>query len=420
MFWTYVFLAIIVTYTTARLYLMLRHSRHIACNRNAVPSAFSPYITLEHHQKAADYAQAKIKFGLIALGLELLVLMAWTLGGGLSMLVSLLSELDINNIWTGLLLLMVFGVIGTLIDLPLSWLAQFKLEARFGFNRSTQAIFWADTIKNLLLSAVIGLPLLGILLWIMQTLGSTWWAWAGSLLIGFNLLMLWVYPTWIAPLFNKFTPLNDNILKARIEALAQRCQFNLTHIFVMDGSKRSGHGNAYFTGFGKNKRIVFFDTLLTQLNPEETEAVLAHELGHYHHKHVIKRMLWLFISLFIMLAAVGYLMQQPIFFQALGVPFKLNGGNEAMALLLFSMVSGYILFFLNPISNRLSRKHEFEADAFAATHASGSALQSALVAMYRDNASTLTPDPLYSLVFDSHPPAPVRLAALRKLTKAVA
>jgi STE24 endopeptidase len=419
MFWTYVFLAIVIIYTTARLYLMLRHSRHIACNRNAVPSAFALNITLEQHQKAADYAQAKIKFSLISLALELLVLMAWTLGGGLSLLVNLLSELNINNISTGLLLFTAFGVIGILIDLPLSWVAQFKLEARFGFNRSTQATFWTDTIKNLLLGAAIGLPLLGVLLWIMQTLGATWWIWAGSLLIGFNLLMLWVYPTWIAPLFNKFTPLNDNVLKARIEALAQRCQFNLTHIFVMDGSKRSGHGNAYFTGLGKNKRIVFFDTLLTQLNPEETEAVLAHELGHYHHKHVIKRMLWIFISLFIMLAVVGYLMQQPVFFQALGVPFNLNGGNEAMALLLFSMVSGYILFFLNPISNHLSRKHEFEADAFAAKHASGSALQSALVAMYRDNASTLTPDPLHSLVFDSHPPASVRIAALQKITKAL-
>jgi STE24 endopeptidase len=419
MFWTYVFLAIVIIYTTARLYLMLRHSRHIACNRNAVPSAFALNITLEQHQKAADYAQAKIKFSLITLALELLVLMAWTLGGGLSLLVNLLSELNINNISTGLLLFTAFGVIGILIDLPLSWVVQFKLEARFGFNRSTQTTFWTDTIKNLLLGAAIGLPLLGVLLWIMQTLGATWWIWAGSLLIGFNLLMLWVYPTWIAPLFNKFTPLNDNVLKARIEALAQRCQFNLTHIFVMDGSKRSGHGNAYFTGLGKNKRIVFFDTLLTQLNPEETEAVLAHELGHYHHKHVIKRMLWIFISLFIMLAVVGYLMQQPVFFQALGVPFNLNGGNEAMALLLFSMVSGYILFFLNPISNHLSRKHEFEADAFAAKHASGSALQSALVAMYRDNASTLTPDPLHSLVFDSHPPASVRIAALQKITKAL-
>jgi STE24 endopeptidase len=419
MFWTYVFLAIVIIYTTARLYLMLRHSRHIACNRNAVPSAFALNITLEQHQKAADYAQAKIKFSLISLALELLVLMAWTLGGGLSLLVNLLSELSINNISTGLLLFTAFGVIGILIDLPLSWVVQFKLEARFGFNRSTQTTFWTDTIKNLLLGAAIGLPLLGVLLWIMQTLGATWWIWAGSLLIGFNLLMLWVYPTWIAPLFNKFTPLNDNVLKARIEALAQRCQFNLTHIFVMDGSKRSGHGNAYFTGLGKNKRIVFFDTLLTQLNPEETEAVLAHELGHYHHKHVIKRMLWIFISLFIMLAVVGYLMQQPVFFQALGVPFNLNGGNEAMALLLFSMVSGYILFFLNPISNHLSRKHEFEADAFAAKHASGSALQSALVAMYRDNASTLTPDPLHSLVFDSHPPASVRIAALQKITKAL-
>jgi STE24 endopeptidase len=240
------------------------------------------------------------------------------------------------------------------------------------------------------------------------------------LLVGFNLLMLWIYPTWIAPLFNQFTPLDDAALKERIDALAKRCGFGLSSILVMDGSKRSGHGNAYFTGFGKNKRIVFFDTLLTQLNPAQTEAVLAHELGHYHHKHVIQRMAWMFISLFVMLAVVGYLMQQPAFFQALGVPFRLNegnvnAGNEALALLLFSMVSGYALFFLTPISNHLSRKHEFEADAFAANRSSAKDLETALVAMYRDNASTLTPDPLHSLVFDSHPPAPVRIAALQQL-----
>jgi STE24 endopeptidase len=239
--------------------------------------------------------------------------------------------------------------------------------------------------------------------------------WAGALLIGFNLLMLWLYPTWIAPWFNKFTPLDDAELKDRIYALAKRCDFGLSNVFVMDGSKRSGHGNAYFTGFGKNKRIVFFDTLLKQLNPEQTEAVLAHELGHYHHKHVIKRMVWIFTSLFAMLAVVGYLMQQPAFFQALGAPFRLSGHNEAMALLLFSMVSGYALFFISPLSNHLSRKHEFEADAFAASRASGAALQTALVAMYRDNASTLTPDPWHSLVFDTHPPAPVRIAALQAI-----
>jgi STE24 endopeptidase len=413
MFWTYVFLTTVIAYTLARLYLTLRHSRHIAQHRATVPRAFATHITLEQHQKAADYAQAKIKFGLIALSIELITLMLWTLGGGLAMLVRLLSDLPLSSIEYGLLLFVIFSVVGMLIDLPLSWAVQFKLEAAFGFNRTTPATFWSDVLKNLALSAIIGLPLLAALLWIMQTLGATWWIWAGSLLIGFNLLMLWIYPTWIAPLFNKFTPLNDASLKTRIESLAQRCQFNLTHIFVMDGSKRSGHGNAYFTGFGKNKRIVFFDTLLTQLNPEEIEAVLAHELGHYHHKHVVKRMVWVFISLFIMLASVGYLMQQPLFFQALGVPFKLNGNNEAMALLLFSLVSSYALFFLNPISNHLSRKHEFEADAFAATHASATALQTALVGMYRDNASTLTPDPLHSLVFDSHPPAPVRIAALQ-------
>ncbi len=417
MLWTQLFLGLVIAYTAARLYLTLRHSRHIARNRQAVPAAFATQITLEQHQKAADYTQAKIKFGLISLGLELLVLMAWTLGGGLTALTRLLTSwgVDLNTVAGGVALFASFGALGTVLDLPLSWAAQFKLEQAFGFNRSTQKTFWLDALKGLILGAVMGLPLLAAMLWMMQTLGQAWWVWAGCLLIGFNLLMLWIYPTWIAPLFNKFTPLDDDTLKTRIHALAQRCNFALANIFVMDGSKRSGHGNAYFTGFGKNKRIVFFDTLLTQLTPAQTEAVLAHEIGHYHHKHVVKRMVWVFASLFAMLAVVGYLMQQPVFFQALNAPFLLSGHNEAMALLLFSMVSSYALFFLSPISNHVSRKHEFEADAFAAKHTDAADLQTALVAMYRDNANTLTPDPLHSLVFDTHPPAPVRIAALQQL-----
>lgn len=416
MVWTIAFLVLIVLYTAARLYLTLRHSRHIAAHRAVVPAAFAEQITLEQHQKAADYTQAKIRFGLIALAIELVVLIAWTLGGGLSALNSWVSQYaPAGSVWGGLALFAAFGLIGTVLDLPLSWAAQFKLEQAYGFNRSTQATFWGDVVKGLLLGAALGLPLLAALLWMIQSLGSLWWLWAGVMLIAFNLVMLWLYPTWIAPLFNKFTSLDDASLKERINALAQRCGFALANIMVMDGSKRSGHGNAYFTGFGKNKRIVFFDTLLTQLNPAQTEAVLAHELGHYHHKHVQQRMVWIFASLFAMFAVVGWLMQQPVFFQALGAPFSLTGGNEAMALILFSMVSGYAMFFVSPLSNHLSRKHEFEADAFAASRASGVDLQTALVAMYRDNASTLTPDPLHSLVFDTHPPAPVRIAALQKL-----
>ena len=416
MFWTLVFLLFVSVYTLTRLYLTVRHSRHIAAHRSAVPAAFALQITLEQHQKAADYTQAKIKFGLLALALELVVLLAWTLGGGLMALnVWLSTWVTMGSVLGGLALFVCFGLIGSLIDLPLSWAAQFKLEQTYGFNRSTQATFWGDAAKGLLLGAVIGLPLLAALLWMMQSLGSSWWVWAGAMMVAFNLAMLWLYPTVIAPLFNTFTPLEDAALKDRIHALAQRCGFGLANILVMDGSKRSGHGNAYFTGFGKNKRIVFFDTLLTQLNPAQTEAVLAHELGHYHHKHVQQRMVWIFASLFAMLAVVGYLIQQPAFFQALGAPFSLSGGNEAMALILFSMVSGYALFFLSPLSNHLSRKHEFEADAFAASRSNSADLQAALVAMYRDNASTLTPDPLHSLVFDTHPPAPVRIAALQKL-----
>lgn len=416
MFWTFAFLSLLSLYTATRLFLSLRHSRHIARHRAHVPSAFALTISLAEHQKAADYSQAKIRLSLLALALELCILIAWTLGGGLAYLQGALSTFaDMRSLTGGLALFTAFGLLGSLMDLPLSWFAQFKLEQRFGFNRCTQRTFWLDAAKGACLSAAIGLPLIAALLYIMQTLGNHWWMWAGCLIIAFNLLMLWAYPTCIAPLFNTFTPLNDIALKDRIHSLAQRCGFALNNIMVMDGSKRSGHGNAYFTGFGQNKRIVFFDTLLTQLNPAQTEAVLAHELGHYYHKHVQKRMVWIFASVFAMFALVGWLMQQPQFFQALGVPFQLTGGNEAMALILFSLVSGYALFFVSPLSNHLSRKHEFEADAFAVAHANSADLETALVAMYRDNASTLTPDPLHSLVFDSHPPAPVRIAALHRL-----
>ena len=413
--WTFVFIALICFYTAARLYLSLRLARHIAAHRSAVPAAFAGQISLEAHQKAADYTLAKIRFGWVGLALELALLLSWTLLGGLQALQSWINAHVAAGVWNGLALFAAFGIIGAVIDLPLSWLAQFKLEGKFGFNRSTQATFWSDALKGMGLAVAIGLPIGAAILWMMQTLGASWWLWAGVLIIGFNLLMMWVFPTLIAPLFNKFTPLNDESLKDRINALAQRCGFSLANIMVMDGSKRSAHGNAYFTGFGKNKRIVFFDTLLTQLNPAQTEAVLAHELGHYAHKHIQKRMVWVFASVFITFAVVGWLMQQPAFFQSLGVGYSLTGGNEAMALLLFSMVSPYALFFLSPLSNRLSRKHEFEADAYAAKHSSATELQTALVAMYRDNASTLTPDPLHSLVYDSHPPAPVRIAALQKL-----
>ena len=415
MTWTFVFIALIVTYTAARAYLSLRHARHIAAHRGAVPAAFEGQISLEAHQKAADYTLAKIRFGWIGLALELVLLFAWTLLGGLAWLQGMVNAAVPAGVWNGLALFAGFGLIGAVIDLPLSWVAQFKLEERYGFNRSTQATFWGDAAKGLGLAIALGLPIGAAILWMMQSLGALWWLWAGLVLIGFNLLMMWVFPTLIAPLFNKFTPLDDASLKDRINALAQRCGFALDNIMVMDGSKRSAHGNAYFTGFGKNKRIVFFDTLLTQLNPAQTEAVLAHELGHYAHKHIQKRMVWVFASVFATFAVVGWLMQQPVFFQSLGVNFSLAGGNESMALLLFSMVSPYALFFFSPLSNRLSRSHEFEADAYAARHASAAELQTALVAMYRDNASTLTPDPLHSLVYDSHPPAPVRIAALQKL-----
>ncbi|WP_050475736.1 M48 family metallopeptidase [Herbaspirillum rhizosphaerae] len=396
-----------------RFWLSSRHIRHVLAHRSAVPAEFAEKIPLAAHQKAADYTVARTKFGLLTLVVNSAVLVGFTLLGGLQLLSSLLLG------WFGgpdmlyqLGLIVAFALISGLIDLPFDYYRQFVLEARFGFNKMTRGLFFADTVKNSLIGAVIGLPLLWVILTLMDKSGSLWWFYAWLVWSGFQLLMLVLYPTVIAPLFNKFTPLDDDSLRARIEGLMQRVGFASKGLFVMDGSKRSAHGNAYFSGFGAGKRIVFFDTLLARLAPHEIEAVLAHELGHFKLKHIVKRITVMFAISLVFLALLGYLKQQAWFYTGLGVDPMLFGSNDAMALILFMLALPIFTFLLSPLSSLSSRKHEFEADAFAAQHTNAQDLVSALVKLYEDNASTLTPDPLHSAFYDSHPPASLRIGKL--------
>ncbi len=396
-----------------RFWLGSRHIRHVLAHRSAVPAEFAEKIPLAAHQKAADYTVARTKFGLLTLVVNSAVLVGFTLLGGLQFLSSLLLG------WFGgpgmlyqLGLIVAFALISGLIDLPFDYYRQFVLEARFGFNKMTRGLFVIDIVKHSLIGAVIGLPLLWVILTLMDKSGSLWWFYAWLVWSGFQLLMLVLYPTVIAPLFNKFTPLADDSLRARIEGLMQRVGFASKGLFVMDGSKRSAHGNAYFSGFGAGKRIVFFDTLLARLAPHEIEAVLAHELGHFKLRHIVKRIVVMFAISLVFLALLGYLKGQAWFYTGLGVDPMLFGSNDAMALILFMLALPIFTFLLSPLSSLSSRKHEFEADAFAAQHTNAQDLVSALVKLYEDNASTLTPDPLHSAFYDSHPPASLRIGKL--------
>jgi STE24 endopeptidase len=403
-----VFLAITLS---IRFWLASRHIRHVLQHRHAVPPQFSEKISLEAHQKAADYTVARTKFGLVMLIVNTMVLVGFTLLGGLQWLSSALVELQYGNMVYQIALLAAFVAISGLIDLPFDYYRHFKLEERFGFNKMTPKLFFSDLLKSTILGAVIGLPLVWILLTLMESAGDLWWLYAWIFWCGFQLLMLVLYPTVIAPMFNKFTPLTDENLRARIESLMQRVGFASKGLFVMDGSKRSAHGNAYFSGFGSAKRIVFFDTLLQRLAPQEIEAVLAHELGHFKLKHIVKRIVVMFAISLAFLALLGYLKNQPWFYEGLGVSPLIHASN-AMALLLFMLVLPVFTFPLSPLTSISSRKHEFEADAFAAEHANAQDLVSALVKLYEDNASTLTPDPVYSAFYDSHPPATIRINRL--------
>ena len=401
-----------------QLWLNTRQVRYVAQHRHEVPQSFASHISLAAHQKAADYTLAKARFGLLHMAWGAVILLGWTLLGGLNALQGALLQWMEPGMVQQLVLLAAFAAISGLLDLPFSLYQTFVLEARFGFNKNTPAIWLGDLLKSTLLAAIIGLPIAWIILWFMGATGSLWWLWAWGIWTGFQLLLMWIFPTYIAPLFNKFEPLADESLKARVTSLMQRCGFAAKGLFVMDGSRRSAHANAYFTGFGASKRVVFYDTLLKQLSPEEVEAVLAHELGHFKHKHITKRMLGMFALSLGGFAVLGWLSQQVWFYTGLGVlpstalAFGQPSYDDALALLLFILALPVFTFWIAPLMAHFSRRDEFEADAYALQQASGAALASALLKLYEDNASTLTPDPVYARYYYSHPPAVERLARM--------
>ena len=412
---TLVFSAALVLGLLVKLYLSSRQIRHVARHRDAVPAAFAATISLASHQKAADYTITKARFGLLELAFGTAVLLGWTLLGGLDTLNQALAGTrlaDWGPLAQQLALVAGFGLISGALDLPFTLYSTFRIEERFGFNKMSFKLWLGDLLKSTLVGIVIGLPIVALILWLMGSAGSLWWLWAWAVWMGFNLLILVLYPTVIAPMFNKFKPLEDESLKARVTALMQRCGFAAKGLFVMDGSKRSAHANAYFTGFGAAKRVVFYDTLLKQLSPAEVDAVLAHELGHFKHKHIIQRIVMLFAMSLAGFALIGYLSQQVWFYTGLGVRPNLGAPNDALALLLFMLAVPLFSFFISPLFAQLSRKHEFEADAYAAQQTDGRDLSSALLKLYQDNASTLTPDPVFVKFYYSHPPASERLARM--------
>ena len=406
---TLIFSGFLAAGVIAQWLLVNRHVRHIAQNRAEVPAAFRDKIPLAAHHKAADYTRAKAKTGLVALILGAVFILLWTLAGGLQWLDAFWRSFELPALWGGTLFMLSVFFIMSLLDLPLSLYRAFKLEAAFGFNRMTPRLFLIDLLKNTLLGLAIGAPLLLLVLWIMAQSGPFWWLYVWLTWLGFSLLMMWAYPAFIAPLFNTFRPLQNEALQTRIENLLTRNGFKSQGIFVMDGSTRSTHGNAYFTGLGANKRIVFFDTLIDELSHAEIEAVLAHELGHFKCRHIAKRMTLMGLIFLIGLALLGWLINEAWFFNGLGVAEPSNH----MALALFIIASPAFTFFLQPLFSFISRRHEFEADDFAAGEAHTENLITALVNLYRENANTLTPDPLYSAFHDSHPPAPIRIAHLK-------
>jgi STE24 endopeptidase len=404
------FVFTVVTSTALRVWLAIRQMRHILVHRETVPFEFATGIPLADHRKAADYSRAKLHLSLVILATEAVLLFALTLGGILDQLDRYwFEQLGQRTSSHGLALFACIGLIGFVIDLPFTLYRTFVIEARFGFNKMTPALFVADLVRQTALAVLIGAPLLFAVLWLMTAMGEGWWWYVWLLWLGFNLLVLLLYPTLIAPLFNKFSPLPAGDLKTRIEALLARCGFTASGLFVMDGSRRSAHGNAYFTGLGRAKRIVFFDTLIDKLTPPEVEAVLAHELGHFKHRHVWKRIGLMAAMSLGLLWLLGRLIAEPWFYHGLGV----TTASTAMALILFAQVLPPFLFPLSPLASLLSRRHEYEADAYAAEQTDPRDLVNALVTLYRDNATTLTPDPLHSLFYDSHPPASLRVARLR-------
>ncbi len=410
---TFTLLFILMVFVTlgVQIWLSLRQAKHVSKHRVNVPEEFADKITLEEHQKAADYTLTKGKFGRLQLFIGTTVLFIWTLLGGLEWLDQLWRTANWGPLTTGVAVLLSFTLISSLIDIPASLYSTFVIEEKFGFNKTSLKTFFVDMFKGTALSLVIGVPLIMLILWLMESAGELWWLYAWLALTAFSILMMWAYPKFIAPLFNKFKPLEEGEVLDRLTSLLKRTGFNSDGVFIMDGSKRSSHGNAYFTGFGKTKRIVFFDTLLKHLSPTQVEAVLAHELGHFKRKHVFKGMIASITMTFIGFAILAWLMKQAWFYTAFGV----SESSTYMALIIFMLVSPAFTFFIGPIMARWSRKHEFEADEFAAQQSDAGELITALVSLYKKNAGTLTPDPLYSAFYDSHPPASIRIAHLRSV-----
>ena len=416
---TLTFITLLLLTTGIRIWLGRRHIAHIQIHRSEVPAAFSSNISLEAHQKAADYSNAKTRLVLTEATAQAVLLALLTVGGGLQWIDDIWrSILPSQEIARGALVICSAMIVSSIIDIPFDYYKTFTVDEKFGFNKMTRGMFYSDLIKHSIVGVVLGAPILFAALWLMQGAGAYWWLYLWIVWSVFNLLMLAVYPTFIAPFFNKFSPLTDEALKQRIEALLSKCGFKSQGLFVMDGSARSSHGNAYFTGIGKAKRIVFFDTLIEKLSPAEIEAVLAHELGHFKKKHIRKRLITTFIMSLLGLALLGWVSTQAWFYFDLGVTPERDGNNGGLALALFTLALPVFTFFLTPISSFFSRKHEFEADAFAAEKTNANDLVTALVKLYQDNAATLTPDPTYSAFYDSHPPAPIRIANLKKLASA--
>ena len=406
----YLFIFLLITTTIFQVWLTKRHIAHIHKNKTKVPAAFSKKISISDHKKAADYTISKSNIGIIDLFIQAIFLYLITLGGGINILTDTFNNLINNQLVIGAMVIISVMLISSLIDLPLNIYKTFNIDERFGFNRMTAQIFILDLIKQSILSIVIGIPILLISLWIISNLGGLWWLWLWVFISVFNFLMLILYPIYIAPFFNKFLPLKDIKLKTKIEKLLLKCGFKSNGLFVMNGSLRSNHGNAYFTGFGNSKRIVFFDTLLEKLSHKEIEAVLAHELGHFHHNHVKKRIILMFVMSFIGLYVLGILKDSAWFYESLGVI-----QSDANGLLLFLLVSPLFIFFIRPLMAYYSRKNEFEADEYACKYSNPQDLKLSLIKLYRDNASTLTPDPLYSNFYDSHPPALERINTIDKI-----
>jgi STE24 endopeptidase len=405
-----VFLAALALAVSLRVWLALRHISYVRAHRERVPPQFADEVSLQSHQRAADYTVAKTRLSIVSAGLDTALVLLLTFGGGLQLLHELTARWFDSALAYGVALIALVTVLLTAAELPLGYYRTFRIEERFGFNRMTPRLYWSDLAKHTLLAAALGLPLAAGVLWLMHAAGPYWWVQAWVLWIAFNLFTLAIYPTWIAPLFNRFSQMSDPELRERVEKLLARCGFRVKGLLVMDGSRRSSHGNAYFTGFGQSKRIVFFDTLLSRLTPPEVEAVLAHELGHFRLRHVAKRIVWIFAGSLVFLGLIDYLMRQSWFFEGLNVQAQ----STAMALILFFLVLPSFTFLLQPLLASYSRRHEFEADRYAAENASANDLVSALVKLYKENASTLTPDPLHSLFYDTHPPAVARIARLQE------